>query len=129
MTADTPPAFVCAMTPPAYVHDADTIRCADGTRIRVAGIDAPDFTTAEPCRQHRPGYVCDDRKAAAAQRIAERMVLGKTLTCEPVGTSSRRVVARCQLPDGRDLSCELLSAGAADVWPSYWRRYRMGECR
>lgn len=120
--------MICDMTPPAYVHDADTIRCGDGTRIRIAGIQSPDFTSAEPCRQHRPGYVCDDRRAATAQRIAERLTLGKRLDCQPEGMSYRRVVARCRLPDKRSLSCALIAAGAADVWPAYWRRYKMGRC-
>ena len=112
-----------------HVHDGDgPFLCGNGTKIRAAGVQAPDYEDAPPCRQHRPSYVCDDRLAAASQRIAARLVMGKTLACQPVGRSHARVVARCRLPDGRDLSCALVAAGAADVWPVYWRRYRMRRC-
>lgn len=125
----TPPAFICDMTAPGYVTDGDTIRCADGTRIRVAGVQAPDKASSSPCRQQRDGYVCDTARAAVSKRIAQRLTLGRRLSCQPVDRSYQRVVARCTLPDGRSLSCALVAAGAADVWPSYWQRYGMGECR
>lgn len=127
MIADQPPPITCEVV---SVYDADgPIRCRNGVKIRVAGVQAPDFTSAEPCRRGKPGYVCDDREAERSRVIAERLVLRKTLTCQPVGTSYKRVVARCTLPDGRSLSCALIASGAAVKWPSYWRRYRMGECQ
>jgi endonuclease YncB( thermonuclease family) len=51
------------------------------------------------------------------------------LVCQPQGKSYSRVVAPCKLPDGRCLSCAALASGAAVRWGSYWRRYRMGDCR
>ena len=112
------------------IHDGDgPLWCGNGIKIRVAGIQAPDFEDAEPCRQHRAAYRCDDDAAARSQRIVERLTLGRTLACQPVGESYARVVARCTLPDGRSLSCAIVAAGAATRWVSYWRRYRMGECR
>lgn len=121
-----PPPFTCEVV---RVYDGDgPLWCRSGEKVRVAGIQSPDLTSAEPCRQHRPGYVCDDRRSGAAQRIAERLTLGKRLNCQPVGRSYRRVVARCRLPDGRSLSCALIAAGAADLWRAYWRRYKMGRC-
>ncbi len=121
--------MICDMSPPAYVHDGDTIRCADGLKIRVAGVQAPDFTSAEPCHRGKADYVCDDRAAERSRHVAERLTLRKMLTCRPVDRSYSRVVARCTLPDGRSLSCALIAAGAAARWDRYWRRYRMGECR
>jgi len=38
--------------------------------VRVAGIQAPDYESAQPCRTGRANYVCDDRAAAASQRAA-----------------------------------------------------------
>lgn len=119
--------FVCQVV---AVHDGDgPIHCADGTKIRVAGIQAPDYENAEPCRTRRVGYVCSDRLADRSRAIVSRMVLRQALTCQPVGQSYSRVVARCRFADGRDLSCAILAAGAATRWDSYWRRYRMPGCR
>lgn len=127
MPADLPPPFVCQVV---KVHDADgPLWCKNGIKVRVAGVQAPDYESTEPCRRGKPDYVCDDVKARAAQRIAVRLTLGKRLTCQPVDRSYKRVVARCTLPDNRSLSCALIAAGAATRWDSYWRRYKMGGCR
>lgn len=107
----------------ASVADADTIRCADGTRVRIAGIEANERRGG--C--HLP--VCPPLPHARAKPVAERLTLRKTLACRSVDRSYSRVVARCTLPDGRSLSCALIAAGAAARWESYWRRYRMGGCR
>jgi len=124
---DQPPPIICEVV---HVHDGDgPYWCRGGPKIRVAGVQAPDFTSAEPCRRSKPGYVCDDRAAERSRVIAERLVLHKTLTCQPVGRSFKRVVARCTLPDGRSLSCALIASGAATRWDSFWRRYGMGACR
>ena len=120
-------AFSCIVT---HVHDGDgPIWCANGVKVRVAGVQAPDFEKSEPCREHRPSYVCDDAAARRSQRIVEQMTLRLTLACRPVDRNYRRVVARCTLPDGRSLSCAILAAGAATRWDRYWRHYRMGDCR
>ncbi len=120
------PAFDCRVI---RVHDGDgPIWCANGRKIRVAGVQAPDFESAEPCRRGKPGYVCSDTLARQSQQIIERMVLNRTMTCRPVGRSWERVVARCTLPDGRSLTCAAIAAGAATRWESYWRRFRLKEC-
>ncbi len=127
MIADARPPFTCEVV---RVHDGDgPLWCRSSEKVRVAGVQAPDFTNTTPCREHRAGYVCDDDRARASQLIAQRLTLGKRMSCQPVDRSYKRFVARCTLPDGRSLSCALIAAGAADVWPSYWRRYGMGECR
>lgn len=128
--AVAPASFTCDVT---RVHDGDgPLWCSNGKKIRIAGIQAPDFESAEPCRRsdvRRINYTCDDRAAEKSQRIVSRMALGKRLLCEPQGKSYSRVVARCTLPDGRSLSCAVIAAGAAVRWDRYWRQYRMGECR
>lgn len=112
------------------VHDGDgPLWCRNGVKVRVAGIQAPDYESAQPCRTDRANYVCDDRAAAASQRVAQRLTLHRRLTCQPVDRSYKRVVARCTLPDGRSLSCAMLAVGAATRWDTYWRRYGMGACR
>ena len=100
-------------------------------KIGVVGVQAPDFESAVPCRRpasRRRTYVRDDRDANRSRQIMERLTLGKRLSCQPVDTSYKRVVARCTLPDGRSLSCAAVAYGAATRWARYWRRYGMGGC-
>jgi len=112
------------------VHDGDgPIWCANGIKVRTAGVQAPDFESATPCRTRKAKYVCDDREAEASRVIVERLVLGRTMTCLPVDRSYKRVVARCTLPDGRSLTCATIAAGAAWKWDAYWRRYKLEPCR
>lgn len=126
MPADLPPPFVCQVV---KVHDADgPLWCANGVKIRVAGIQAPDFESAEPCRVGRPGYVCSNAAAARSRRIVDRLVLRQRLNCQLVDRSWKRVVARCTFADRRDLACTIIAAGAAARWDSYWRRYKLPEC-
>lgn len=121
------PSFTCTVT---RVHDGDgPLWCSNGIKVRVAGVQAPDFENAEPCRRHRAGYTCSNAAAQRSRLIVERMTLNRTMRCQPTGKSYARVVARCTLADGRSLSCAVLAAGAAVRWDSYWRRYRMGDCR
>ena len=124
------PPFVCEVV---KVHDGDgPLWCRSGQKVRVAGIQAPDFESAEPCRRpaaRRATYTCDDAAAQRSQQIVSRLTLNQRLICQPMATSYKRVVARCTLPDGRSLSCATIAAGAAVRWDSYWRRYKMGECR
>lgn len=130
MIAVPPPPLVCHVV---RVHDGDgPLWCRSGAKIRVAGVQAPDFESAAPCRRpasYRLAYVCDDRAAKRSRQIMERMALGKRLSCQPVGTSYKRVVARCTLPDGRSLSCAALASGVAVRWDRYWMEYGMGDCR
>ena len=130
MTAALPPALICDVV---RVHDGDgPLWCRSGVKIRIAGVQAPDFERAAPCRRPaalRRAYVCDDRAARRSQQIVARLTLGKRLVCQPVDRSYKRVVARCTLPDGRSLSCAAVAAGAAIRWDRYWRQYGMGGCR
>lgn len=126
----SPPPLICNVV---RVHDGDgPLWCRSGVKIGVAGVQAPDFEGAAPCRRpakQRRTYVCDDRAAKRSRQIMERLSLGKRLVCQPMGTSYKRVVARCTLPDGRSLSCAALASRAATRWDRYWCQYRMGECR
>jgi len=127
-TSTTP--FSCTVT---RVHDGDgPLWCSNGIKVRIAGVQAPDFKSASPCRAADPrrvNYRCDNAAAKRSQQIVERLVLRRTLRCEATGKSYSRVVARCMLPDGRSLSCAAIASGAAVRWDRYWRQYRMGDCR
>jgi endonuclease YncB( thermonuclease family) len=90
----------------AKVTDGDTLRCADGTRVRLAGIDAPEIT---PCKQ---GRRCVSGDAQASRRVLASLAADETITCRRVGTSYSRAVAFCS-SQGVDLSCALVRNGYA----------------
>ena len=84
--------------------DGDTMRAGD-LRIRIWGIDAPE--------RGDPG-------GARATEALRSLITGQRLTCEDMGPDRYgRTVARCTLPDGRDLACALVEMGAARDWPKY----------
>lgn len=99
----------------AYVTDGDTFRCTNGVRVRLSSIDAPEMPGS--CR---PGRQCAPGDPLAAKAALAEMISGRTLRCEPVGRTYRRVAAWCSL-DGRDLSCAMVQSGHAI------RRYERGR--
>lgn len=106
----------------ALAIDGDTLRCADGTRLRVAGIEATELHGG--C--HLPA--CPAMSGNDARDWMRRQVDGRDLRYEPVGKSYRRVVAIVTLPDGRDLSCLAIGAGAAVRWERYDVGGRLRGC-
>ena len=87
-----------------YVIDGDTIQIGD-LRIRLAGIDAPEL-------DHPWG------KKAKWELVALCKGQSVTATLEP-DISYDRVVATCTLPDGRDLSAEMVKRGMAIDWAKF----------
>src|SRR3954468_3766730 len=92
-------AFSCAVR---YVHDGDTFRCTDGTRVRLSAIDTPEMPGA--CR---PGRHCAPGDPYAAKVALEHLIGGRTVQCEAVGISYDRVAAWCRV-GSVDLSCAML---------------------
>lgn len=87
-----------------YVIDGDTI-VISGTKIRIAGIDAPEL-------EHPWG------KKSKFALIS--MCKGKLVTAvirEEI--SYDRIVAKCLLPDGTDVAAELVKQGLALDWPKF----------
>jgi endonuclease YncB( thermonuclease family) len=95
--------FSCSVS---SITDGDTLRCADGTRVRLAGIDAPEISPCALGRQCTPGDGNASRQSLAS------MASGRTLSCQAVGTSYKRVVAFCRA-GGTDLSCAQVRSGHA----------------
>lgn len=88
----------------AWVVDGDTI-VIQNTNIRLYGIDAPEM-------EHPYG--------AKSKWAMVALCKGQVITAIPDGSSSyERCVARCFLPDGRDLSAELVKQGLALDWPKF----------
>ncbi|WP_237402480.1 thermonuclease family protein [Rhodovulum sulfidophilum] len=89
---------------PAYVTDGDTITIQK-TQVRLYGIDAPELN-------HPYG-----KKAKWAM---VRLCKGHNIRAEITDEDEYgRTVAKCFLPDGRDLSEELVKQGLAIDWPKF----------
>lgn len=87
-----------------FVIDGDTI-VISGTKIRVAGIDAPEL---------------DHPWGKKSKFALMAMCKGKIVTAvvkEEV--SYDRIVAKCYLPDGTDVAAELVKQGLALDWPKF----------
>jgi endonuclease YncB( thermonuclease family) len=109
--------FTCAVV---QVHDGDTLRCADGTRVRLQGIDANELNGS--CH-----VTCAPRSAIEARDNLARLALGKTVRVEPTGKSYNRVTAWLS-SGGRDLSCAQIQGGYAVRWAKFDRGGRLLAC-
>ena len=88
----------------AYVTDGDTIRI-NKLQIRLFGIDAPELN-------HPYGK--------AAKWALVRLCKGQCVRAEITEEDKfGRTVARCYLPDGRDLSAEMVKMGLAIDWKKF----------
>lgn len=95
------PAEICGR---CQVVDGDTIIIA-GMTIRLAGIDAPEL--ADPYGKNAKWALINLCKGQIVRAVTD-------------GSSTYdRVVATCYLPDGRDLSAEMVSAGLALDWKKF----------
>lgn len=105
--------IVTAVTGPCYVVDGDTV-IIDKRSIRLSGIDTPEL-------DHPYG------KNAKWALIA--LCKGHVIRAEFDGTLTHdRDAATCYLPDGRDLSAEMVKAGFAIDWAKYsGGKYRLYE--
>lgn len=90
----------------AWVIDGDTIDIS-GTRIRLAGIDAPEME--HPYGKNAKWALVNLCKGHDVRAVFEGDL------------SHDRTVATCYLPDGRDLSAEMVRAGLAVDWPKFSR--------
>jgi micrococcal nuclease len=87
-----------------YVVDGDTIVIGD-YNIRLAGIDAPEL---------------DHPYGKKSKWHLVNLTKGNRITAVFHGDQTyAREVATCYLPDGRDLSAEMVKAGMAIDWPKF----------
>lgn len=111
---------------PVAVWDGDgPIWCQEGPRIRLEGIAARERDGT--CR---PGHPCPRASAEASWHALVNLLGGPrgtlrtghiqvrypTMQCRRAGTSHERVVASCQLSDGRDLSAAMIRTGTVLEW-------------
>ncbi|MGR3616046.1 MAG: thermonuclease family protein [Paracoccaceae bacterium] len=89
---------------PAWIIDGDTIT-VQRTQVRLFGIDAPELN-------HPYGQ--------KAKWALYKFCKGQTIRAEVTDIDHHgRTVAKCYLPDGRDLSAEMVKLGMAIDWPKY----------
>ena len=109
--------FLCASP---SITDGDTVRCADGTRVRLAAVDAPEIT------QCRKGRTCAPGSGEKSKRVLAQLVAAHNLSCRQTGKSYNRVVAWCSA-GGQDLSCAMWRGGYAVRLEQFDRERRL--CR
>jgi endonuclease YncB( thermonuclease family) len=139
--ADTPaatpiiPAGQTFQCTPTAVWDGDgPIFCAEGPKVRIAGVAAREMDGS--CRPNQP---CPAVTAIGARdRLVTLfggpkgstvdghiIVRSATMTCRSNGSAGgSRTAAWCQSPAVGDLSCAAVRAGGAVRWPRYWREHR-----
>lgn len=120
---------------PVAVWDGDgPIWCAEGPKIRIAGVAARE--TDGTCRRNQP---CPTASAVDARDRLVRLLGGPrgrrpeghvlvsspTMACRSDGSAGgSRTAAWCTSPVFGDLSCAVVHAGGALRWPRYWRAHR-----
>lgn len=93
----------------AYVYDGDTVRLTDGTRIRLAGIDAPEVP-----HPNRPGEPFGE---ASSQALSAMLAKTHNRIRVEVAQDSHdhygRELAYLYLPDGQSIQSTLIDKGLA----------------
>jgi len=98
----------------ASITDGDTLRCADGTRVRLHAVAAREKD--ETCS---PGHPCPDGSGADAAAQLAALAGGQTLQCDRTGTSYERVTAICRNEAGTEVNCAMVRSGNAVVWERF----------
>lgn len=124
--------FVCT---PIAVYDGDgPIWCAEGPRVRLAGIAAREMDgtcrSNQPCPAHaapvsRDALVRLVGRAIGRGREDHVLVTGPSLRCVSTGgAGGSRTGSWCTSPVAGDLSCAMVRGQWALPWPKYWNRHR-----
>lgn len=120
---------------PTAVWDGDgPVWCAEGPKLRIAGVAAREMDGT--CSRNHP---CPPVGAIEARDRLVRLfggargslptghvvVRSATMTCRSDGSArGQRTAAWCTSPAFGDLSCAVVKAGGAVRWPRYWRDHR-----
>ncbi|MEO7635397.1 MAG: hypothetical protein ABIS38_07105 [Sphingomicrobium sp.] len=120
--------FTCT---PVAVWDGDgPIWCAEGPKVRLAGIAAREIDNS--CRSHHPCPTTNGTVARSAlvrllgRPVGQRasghvLVRGAALRCRSVGSGKGgRTAAWCFSASAGDISCAMVAGGYALRWNSHW---------
>jgi len=120
---------------PTAVWDGDgPVWCAEGPKVRVAGVAAREMDGS--CRSNQPCPAVD--AADARDRLVSILggprgatadghvkVRAAAMVCLSDGSAGgSRTAAWCRSSQVGDLSCAVIRAGGAVAWPRYWRNHR-----
>lgn len=120
---------------PTRVWDGDgPVWCAEGPRVRIAGIAARESDGSCRSDQPCPAVPAELARDALAATIGSRrgvareghiLVAGPMMTCRSDGgAGGARTAAWCTSPRSGDVSCAMVRTGTVLTWPRYWRRHR-----
>ena len=98
------------------VTDGDTLRCADGVRVRLHAVAARE--TDETCSV---GHPCPAASGASARAELGRLVRGGALSCQAIGQSYERVTAICWSAAEVEVNCAMIRSGTAVIWDRFNR--------
>jgi len=124
--------FTCT---PTAVWDGDgPIWCAEGPRVRLAGIAAREIDNScrsgQPCPAV-PGPVARDTLVGLLGGPRGKLseghikVSARPMRCSSDGSAGgSRTAAWCVTAGGMDLNCAMVQSGAAVRWARYWRQHR-----
>jgi endonuclease YncB( thermonuclease family) len=134
-TAQIVPAAQAFSCTPVAVYDGDgPIWCAEGPKVRIAGVAAREMDGS--CRSNQP---CPRVGAIDARDRLVRLFGGPkgtmstghvkvrsvAMTCVSDGSAGgSRTAAWCTSPAFGDLSCAVVRAGGAIRWARFWRDHR-----
>lgn len=124
--------FTCT---PTHVYDGDgPVWCAEGPRVRIAGIAAREMTgicrIGQPCpaataAQARDALVDLFGGPQGTNSSGHVVVYAPPIVCRSVGSAGgSRTAAWCTLSSGQDLSCAMVATGTVLKWDHYWRGHR-----
>lgn len=117
-TGDCPSARIDAYARSAYIFDGDTLRLADGRRVRLVGIDTPEI--AHEQRAAQP--LADAARAMLARLAPPGSRLGLRYAAERHDRYGR-TLAHLFIDDGANIQTQLLNAGLATslaMPPNLW---------
>jgi endonuclease YncB( thermonuclease family) len=124
--------FACT---PTRVWDGDgPVWCAEGPRLRLAGIAAREYDDTCRSNQPCPKTTAEDARRALVDLLGRQigvapqghiLVTGPRLRCISNGSAGHgRTGAWCVSPTKGDLSCAMVNTGTVLRWARYWRRHR-----
>lgn len=125
-------AFTCT---PTAVWDGDgPIWCAEGPKVRLAGVAAREMdgscSLGQPCptasaMEARDHLVAMLGGARGKLETGHIRVAAPTIRCVSDGSAGgSRTAAWCVTAVGLDLNCAMVRSGKALKWQRYWRGHR-----
>jgi endonuclease YncB( thermonuclease family) len=120
---------------PVAVWDGDgPVWCAEGPKVRIAGVAAREIDGTCKTNQPCPAVGAIDARdrlvrlfggAQGTRREGHVIVRAATMTCRSDGSAGgSRTAAWCVSPEFGDLSCAAVKAGGAVRWDRFWKRHR-----